>query len=147
MVDSAQIRVKAMAYLPNAAGTHHAVLKASDPSDGRTFHRLLGGGVELGERSEEAVVREIAEELRATLLEPRLLGVLENVFTYDGERGHEVVFVYAGRLAEGDVVPPEGGWYDDVGSPMWVEWRRCDEGDGGPVPLYPDGVGRLLALG
>ena len=147
MVDSAQIRVKAMAYLPNAAGTHHAVLKASDPSDGRTFHRLLGGGVELGERSEEAVVREIAEELRATLLEPRLLGVLENVFTYDGERGHEVVFVYAGRLAEGDVVPPEGGWYDDVGTPMWVGWRRCDEGDGGPVPLYPDGIGRLLALG
>ncbi len=92
-------------------------------------------------------MREIAEELRATLLEPRLLGVLENVFTYDGERGHEVVFVYAGRLAEGDVVPPEGGWYDDVGSPMWVEWRRCDEGVGGPVPLYPDGVGRLLALG
>jgi ADP-ribose pyrophosphatase YjhB (NUDIX family) len=147
MVDRSFIRVKAMAYLPNAAGTHHAVFKASDPSDGRTFHRLLGGGVEPGERSEEAVVREIAEELRATLVEPRLLGVLENVFTYDGERGHEVVFVYAGRLVEGDVVPPEGGWYDDVGTPMWVEWRRCEEGDDGPVPLYPDGVGRLLALG
>ena len=87
MVDRSFIRVKAMAYLPNAAGTHHAVLKASDPSDGRTFHRLLGGGVEPGERSEEAVVREIAEELRATLLEPRLLGVLENVFTYDGQSG------------------------------------------------------------
>ena len=147
MVDRSFIRVKAMAYLPNAAGTHHAVLRASDPSDGGTFHRLLGGGVELGERSEEAVVREIAEELRATLVDPRLLGVLENVFTYDGERGHEVVFVYAGRLVEGDVVPPEGGWYDDVGTPMWVEWRRCEEGDDGPVPLYPDGVGRLLALG
>ena len=146
MVDRSFIRVKAMAYLPNAAGTHHAVLKASDPSDGRTFHRLLGGGVELGERSEEAVVREIAEELRATLLEPRLLGVLENVFTYDGERGHEVVFVYAGRLAEGDVVPPEGGWYDDVGTPMWVGWRRCDEGDSALPPLYPDGVGKLVAL-
>jgi ADP-ribose pyrophosphatase YjhB (NUDIX family) len=147
VVDRSLIRVKAMAYLPNAAGTHHAVLRASDPSDGRPFHRLLGGGVELGERSEEAVVREIAEELRATLVEPRLLGVLENVFTYDGERGHEVVFVYTGRLVEGDVVPPEGGWYDDVGTQMWVEWRRCEEGDGGPVPLYPDGVGRLLALG
>jgi hypothetical protein len=34
-----------------------------------------------------------------------------------------------------------------VGTQMWVEWRRCEEGDGGPVPLYPDGVGRLLALG
>jgi ADP-ribose pyrophosphatase YjhB (NUDIX family) len=147
MVDLAQIRVKAMAYLPNATGTHHAVLRGEDPLDGRRFHRLLGGGVEPGERSEEAVVREIAEELHATLLEPRLLGVLESVFTYDGEPGHEVVFVYAGRLAEGDVVPPEGGWYDDVGVPMWVEWRRCDRADDGALPLYPDGVGELIALG
>jgi ADP-ribose pyrophosphatase YjhB (NUDIX family) len=147
MVEPSQIRVKAMAYLPNTAGTHHAVLKGSDPSNGETFHRLLGGSVELGERAEEAVVREIAEELHATLLEPRLLGVLENVFTYDGELGHEVVFVYAGRLAEGDVVPLEGGWYDDVGAPMWVEWRRCDTSDEEASPLYPDGVGELLPLG
>ena len=147
MVDRSFIRVKAMAYLPNAAGTHHAVLKGTDPSDGRTFHRLLGGSVEPGERSEAAVVREIAEELGATLVEPRLLGVVESVFTYDGEPGHEVVFVYAGRLAEGDVVPPEGGWYDDVGIPMWVEWRPCDEDVSDALPLYPDDVGKLLPLG
>jgi len=147
VVDRSFIRVKAMAYLPNAAGTHHAVLKGTDPSDGRTFHRLLGGSVEPGERSEAAVVREIAEELGATLVEPRLLGVVESVFTYDGEPGHEVVFVYAGRLAEGDVVPPEGGWYDDVGIPMWVEWRPCDEDVSDALPLYPDDVGKLLPLG
>jgi len=147
VVDRSFIRVKAMAYLPNAAGTHHAVLKATDPSDGRAFHRLLGGGVEMGESSEAAVVREIAEELGATLVDPRLLGVLENVFTYDGEPGHEVVFVYAGRLAEGDVVPLEGAWYEDVGVPMWVEWRPCDADDAGALPLYPDGLGRLLSLG
>ena len=150
MVEGEYIRVKAMAYLPNAAGTHHAVLRGEDPLDGRSFHRLLGGSVEPGERSEDAVVREIAEELHATLVEPRLLGVLENVFTYDGKPGHEVVFVYAGRLAEGDVVPPAGGWYDDVGLPMWVEWRPDDaagEDDAHALPLYPDGVGGLIGLG
>jgi ADP-ribose pyrophosphatase YjhB (NUDIX family) len=147
MVDRSSIRVKAMAYLPNAAGTHHAVLRGEDPGEGRVFHRLLGGGVELGERSVEAVVREIAEELHATLLEPRLLGVLENVFTYDGELGHEVVFVYAGRLAEGDVVPPAGGWYDDVGTPMWVEWRPLEpDPTAEALPLYPDGAGTLLQV-
>jgi 8-oxo-dGTP pyrophosphatase MutT (NUDIX family) len=147
MTERARIRVKAMAFLPNAARTHHAVLRGSDPSDGETFHRLLGGGVEPGERSVEAVVREISEELRATLLEPRLLGVLESLFVYDGEPGHEIVFVYAGHLAEGDVVPPEGGLYDDVGIPMWVEWRPCDERDPDALLLYPDGVGALLPLG
>ena len=150
MVDRSYIRVKAMAYLQNAAGTHHAVLRGDDPDGDRVFHRLLGGGVEPGERAIEAVVREIAEELKATLLEPELLGVLENIFTFDGEVGHEVVFVYAGRLAEGDVVPPEGGWYDDVGVPMWVEWRPIGapiEGDEDTLPLYPDGLGPLLPVG
>ena len=63
--------------------------------------------------------------------------------------GHEVVFVYAGRLAEGDVVPPEGGWYDDDGLPMWVEWRPVGaplEGDGDTLPLYPDGLGAVLPV-
>jgi len=146
MVDRSSIRVKAMVYLPNAAGTHHAVLRGEDPGEGRVFHRLIGGSVEPGERAAEAIIREVAEELRATLVEPRLLGVLENIFTFGGELGHEVVFVYAGRLAEGDVVPPGGGWYDDVGIPMWVEWRPMDAGASDTLPLYPDGAEELLQV-
>jgi ADP-ribose pyrophosphatase YjhB (NUDIX family) len=149
VVDRSHIRVKAMAYLPNLAGTHHAVLRGNDPEGDRVFHRLIGGSVELGERAADAVVREVAEELHATLVEHRLLGVVENIFTYDGEQGHEVVFVYAGRLAEGDVVPTGGGWYDDLGEPMWVEWRPIEspvDGDHDTLPLYPDGLGDLLRV-
>lgn len=147
MVDRSSIRVKAMVYLPNEAGTHHAVLRGHDPVGDRVFHRLIGGGVELGERAADAIVREVAEELHATLVEPRLLGVLENIFTFEGAPGHEVVFVFAGRLAEGVVVPPEGGWYDDLGVPMWVEWRPLahDPSDGA-LPLYPDGAEELLQV-
>jgi ADP-ribose pyrophosphatase YjhB (NUDIX family) len=150
MVDRSYIRVTAMVYLPNAAGTHHVVFRGHDPDGDRVFHRLIGGGVEVGERSEQAIVREVGEELHATLVESRLLGVVENIFTYDGEQGHEVVFVFAGVLAEGDVVPPEGGWYDDNGIPMWVEWRPLTdplEGGDDTLPLYPDGLGTLLPVG
>jgi ADP-ribose pyrophosphatase YjhB (NUDIX family) len=147
MVDRSSIRVKAMAYLPNAAGTHHAVLRGEDPDGDRVFHRLIGGSVELGERAVDAITREVAEELEATLLEPRLLGILENIFTFGGEPGHEIVFMYAGRLAEGDVVPPEGGWYDDVGNPMWVEWRPVHPSPSDEaLPLYPDGAEALLQV-
>jgi ADP-ribose pyrophosphatase YjhB (NUDIX family) len=144
MVDRSYIRVTALAVLPNEAGIHHAVMAASDPASGERFHRPLGGGVELGERAVDAVVREIAEELGATLVEPRLLGVLENIFTYDGAPGHEVVFLYAGRLAQGDVVPEGGAEFADNGVPMWVEWRPLDDASI-DVPLYPDGIGSLLA--
>ena len=33
-----------------------------DPVSGERFHRPLGGGIEYGESSEEAVIREIREE-------------------------------------------------------------------------------------
>lgn len=141
--DRSYIRTKAMAILLNAARTHHAVIRLADPTkDCPDFHRLVGGSVELGERSIDAVVREVGEELGTTLREPRLLGVLENVFVFEGEPGHEVVFLYAGELADPDVVPSEGGWFQDNGVPMFVEWRPVDD-SGHEWPLYPGGAGDL----
>lgn len=141
--DRSYIRTKAMAILFNAARTHHAVIRWTDASkDPPDFHRLVGGSVELGERSVDAVVREIGEELGTTLLAPRLLGVLENVFVFEGESGHEIVFVYAGELADPDVIPPGGGWFQDNGEPMFVEWRAVED-SGHLWPLYPGGVGDL----
>jgi ADP-ribose pyrophosphatase YjhB (NUDIX family) len=141
--DRSYIRTKAMAILLNAARTHHAVIRWTDASkDPPDFHRLVGGSVELGERSVDAVVREIGEELGTTLLAPRLLGVLENVFVFEGESGHEIVFVYAGELADPDVIPPGGGWFQDNGEPMFVEWRAVED-SGHLWPLYPGGAGDL----
>jgi ADP-ribose pyrophosphatase YjhB (NUDIX family) len=141
--DRSYIRTKAMAVLLSADRTQHAVIRfAGTPTDPEPFHRLVGGGVELGERSVEAVVREIGEELGTTLHDPRLLGVLENIFDYEGEPGHEVVFVYSGVLAE-PVIPPGGGWFQDNGDPMFVQWRPVDE-LAHEWPLYPSGSGALV---
>lgn len=143
MTDRSCIRVKAMAVLRNATGTHHLVLRWRDETTGEDVHRLLGGGVEVGERTRDAGVREIAEELGATLLEPRLLGVVEEIFDFEGRPGREVVIVYPGRLAEGDHVPPDGATYADDGVPMPVEWRPLDDA-GVDLPLYPEGCRPLL---
>lgn len=58
------------------------------------FYRPLGGGVEFGEHSRDALAREIKEELNAEIEDAQLLGVIENIFTHEGRQGHEVVFVY-----------------------------------------------------
>jgi len=141
---SGQIKVKAFVVLLDAAKAHHLVWRGTDatkePSD---FHRLLGGHVEFGETAEQAVVREVAEEVDAQLHEPRLLGVLENRFCYQNRPGHEVVFVYAGRLEPPDVIGEEGGTLYDNGEAIRVEWRPIDDVDC-DVPLYPHGVGDLL---
>jgi ADP-ribose pyrophosphatase YjhB (NUDIX family) len=142
VTDRSYIRVKALAVIYNKSRTHHVICQGYDKSKQQTYHRSLGGSVELGEPAAQAVVREIREELGATLADVRLLGVLENIFSIDGELGHEVDFIFEGRLEEGDVVPLEGGTYLDVDVPMRVEWRPVEDAELS-VPLYPEGV-RLL---
>jgi len=112
------------------------------------FFRPLGGAIEFGERAEDAMRREIKEEIGADLIDLRLLGVLENLFVCEGLKGHEIVLVYDGRLADPTIY--ERGVVDglhgvDDGIPFKAYWKRLDEfGDGNP-PLYPDGLNEFLA--
>jgi ADP-ribose pyrophosphatase YjhB (NUDIX family) len=76
------------------------VYESTDPATGEPFYRLLGGGVEFGEHSREALAREFEEELGVTFVDPALVGTFERVFTFDGEPGHEVWRVYEGRIDE-----------------------------------------------
>jgi 8-oxo-dGTP pyrophosphatase MutT (NUDIX family) len=141
-IDRSRIRVKAYVVVTNLEQTHHAVWRGDDSTKvPPRFHRILGGSIEFGELSVDAAVREMREELGISVPEPRLLGVLENAYTFRGIPGHEVVFIYAGATT--DVVPPDGAEFLDVGRPMWVEWRRLD-GVGETLPLYPDGLQALI---
>src|SRR5262245_7803885 len=78
------------------------VAEGYDPVKGETFYRPLGGGIEFGERSDEAICREIMEELNLEVDRNSLkyLGTLENIFTFNGTPGHEIVQVYDGALIE-----------------------------------------------
>lgn len=144
MTGSRGIRVVSLVVLPNAEGTAHAVARLSpslENPDG--YHRLIGGGVEPGETAAEAIIREVREELGATLVEVAQVGVVENLFELDGAPGHEVVFVHTGRLVPEDVIAVAGGVFADNGEPMPVEWRPVDD-VGVTVPLYPTGIGDLV---
>jgi ADP-ribose pyrophosphatase YjhB (NUDIX family) len=68
-----------------------------DDGDDR-FHRFLGGTVEFGEHSSEAVVREFREEVGEEFVVAGLVGTFERVFEFQGETGHEVWRVYEGHL-------------------------------------------------
>lgn len=68
--------------------------------DQQYFFRPPGGGIELGERSVDAVRREMREELGAEIFEPRLVRVLENIFEYGGETKHEIVFLFRARITD-----------------------------------------------
>ncbi|MEH2162152.1 MAG: NUDIX hydrolase [Nostoc sp.] len=65
-----------------------------DPVKHETFYRALGGGVEFGETSHDALQREFQEEIQAELTDIKYLGCLENLFTFNGRQGHEIIQLY-----------------------------------------------------
>src|SRR5262245_32464212 len=77
--------------------------------------RPLGGTIEFGERAADTLKRELAEELGLAITEPRLLTVLENLYTHQGTAGHEIVFVFKTHLVDEAAYGRDGFTFDDGG--------------------------------
>lgn len=93
-----EIRVLALGAVRR--GDALLVQEGESPETGEPFYRLLGGGVEFGEHSSAAVVREFDEELGVEFIDPTQVGTFERVFSYDGAACHEVWRVYEGDIRE-----------------------------------------------
>ncbi|MDF1501641.1 NUDIX hydrolase [Roseisolibacter sp. H3M3-2] len=140
---TARVRPKAVCVC--ARGDAILVNAATDAVKGETFYGPLGGEIEFGERAADAVVRELREEVGVEVADVRRLGVLENVFTYEGAPGHEIVFVFDARLADPtlyDRAPLLG--VESNGVRFEARWMPLATFAPGGPPLYPDGLYALL---
>jgi ADP-ribose pyrophosphatase YjhB (NUDIX family)/predicted aspartyl protease len=108
------------------------------------FYRPLGGGIEFGERAEEAARREIREELGAEIDGLHLLGVFENIFTYLGQPGHELAWLYEARFTDPRFYAEDVVIADEEGAKFEVHWVPLDVFERREAPLYPDGMLDLL---
>lgn len=135
-VDRSRIRVKAMVVAPNDSFTAHAVsLNPPTTENPDGYHRLIGGSVELGESHQDAIVREVDEELGAVIRDLTFLATVENIFHTDGTLGHEIVFLYTGRLIPLPALT-NASLTEGDGSVVPVVWRPLlDQQE--PLPLYP----------
>ena len=123
------------------------VSEERDPSKGETFYRPLGGGIEFGEHSVETIHRELMEEIGAEVKDLVYLGTLENIFTFNGEPGHEIAQVYDGVLVESGLYEQAviSGHEAEVNLSMKVIWKSLDEFGMGKAILYPAGLLEMLA--
>ena len=100
-------------------------------------------GVHVADAESNQVAREFLEEIGQVLTEVRLLGVLENIFGWQGEPQHEVVFIFTASLAdEAAYEIAEQPILDNAG--RRVIWRAADAVS---PPLYPAGLSELIASG
>jgi ADP-ribose pyrophosphatase YjhB (NUDIX family) len=116
-----------------------------DRVKGETFYRPLGGGIEFWERGEDALRREIREELGVELVDVRYTATLENIFVHESRRGHEIVLLYEATLADPSLYERETIAVNENGETLAARWMplRAFQADG--PPLYPDGLPELLA--
>jgi 8-oxo-dGTP pyrophosphatase MutT (NUDIX family) len=115
-------------------------------SRGRIFYRPLGGSIEFGEYGDEALARELREELGAEIENVRYLGLNENLFRApDGQRAHEIVLVYEADLVDRTLYDKsELLVTEDTGDTFKAFWKSLAFFQRGEAPLYPNGLLELL---
>ncbi|HEV8157915.1 MAG TPA: NUDIX domain-containing protein [Pyrinomonadaceae bacterium] len=110
------------------------------------YYRPLGGGIEYGESSREAVLREIREELSVEVENLKLIGVLENIFIYEGQQGHEIVFVFDAEFTDKSLYKLDeiDGYEQEANVRFKAKWYSLSEFEKSSDRLVPEELAKLL---
>ena len=136
MSKSGKIRVLALGLIRD--GDRVFITQGYDPDRQQTFYRAMGGGVNFGETSLDALKREFQEEISASITNIRYQGCLESIFTFKGKPGHEIIQLYAC-----DFVDPKFYQLEQIAFvekkkrhklALWVEISKCKSGECYVVP-------------
>ncbi|WP_066190451.1 MULTISPECIES: NUDIX hydrolase [Gracilibacillus] len=103
------------------------------------YYRPIGGGIEYGELSSEALKREVQEEIKASITNMEYLGAIENIFTYNGEIGHEIVMVYDAIFNDSSLyITSCFNGEEDDGTTFKLLWKPISEFQSGNLQLVPE---------
>lgn len=109
------------------------------------FFRPIGGGIEFGEYAAQTIAREAHEELGARVRAVRYLFTLENIFTYQGAPGHEIVLVCDGAFQDEALYARDILYGRDTHDEFEAYWKSLNEIRSDTRPLYPNGLLERLA--
>ena len=127
-------------------GNTFLVAEIQDPQTGAALHRPPGGGIEEGESPEQAVRRELQEELGIRLTTIRELGRVDHVWSWKGREVRERAWLFLAsssddpRLSRGE--SPE--LVEADGQRVKTLWRPIEHNTATLPPLCPFAVAEFL---
>lgn len=117
-------------------GNKVLALKGYDSNKDAYFYRLPGGGIHFCETAKDTVVRELKEEIGVDIQVIKPLPAVENIFEFEGNIGHELIFPFECRLpdslSEQDTFP----MIEPQLEKSSMEYVSLDS----EFPIYPEGV-------
>ncbi len=142
-----RIRPVALGVPTRSDGEELLLAEHYDATADETFYRPLGGGIDFGEDSADAVVREFREELDVTVTDAHHLATMERTFEFDGTPGHEIWFLYEVAFAEDwpyerDEFTAYEPHHDEE---FAVEWMPRDDLRRDDVTVYCEELPELVA--
>jgi 8-oxo-dGTP pyrophosphatase MutT (NUDIX family) len=123
------------------------VMEGYDSLKKEYFYRPLGGKIEFGELSTDTICRELMEEINVDVDRQslRYLGTVENIFSFNGKPGHEIVMIYDGALNEPGLYERAAIVGKDLdGGEFRAIWKKLSEFSTGKSILYPSGLLEML---
>ena len=138
------IRVKTL-FLVERNGGEIFVSEDYDSVKRETYYRPIGGTVEFGENTIAALKREIFEETGKGIIIEKLFHVSENIFTYNGQKGHEIVFIYKGKFEDDEIINLNEYWITESNGErikcLWIDKKLFKEKK---LVLVPDDLSKEI---
>ena len=110
------------------------------------FYALMGGRISIGESSEETVKREFKEEIGKDVEIIGYVGTVENFFTTETEKYHEIMFIYQLEFVDEEDKKIEHTLKNIEGED-YLEYKWLDIDNLENEPLRPEGIIQIIKIG
>ncbi|NEP45926.1 MAG: NUDIX hydrolase [Okeania sp. SIO2G4] len=131
-----KIRVLALGLIRD--DDHLFISQGYDSIKQESFYRVMGGGVDFGEYSRDALQREFQEEIEAELTNIKYLGCMENIFMFNGEERHELIQLYKCDFADPKFYQIEELTFWEKERKKTALWVSIDRFKSGELKIVPE---------